>query len=235
MGKEDKMTGKLKVLGLALVAVWAMSAVAASGAQAQVGKLTINHIENEETVTDSSATLTGNQVGVHVFTANGHEVTCEHANFHAEIEDGAETVTTSAPEYTGCHIILGFTFSATVTVPAGCDYHFSNFETEGAAGEYTGDTKLTCTGEPIKINVPAAGCSITIGGTQSFANSVSASNMSETIDDITLNATVSGISFTSSGGLCGSSGNTGTYNGLTTIKAEKTGGGEQTELTISHS
>jgi hypothetical protein len=227
------MNAKLKALGLVLAAMWALGAVAAPGAQAQEkGKLTFSHIVEGKTTTDESATLTGTQVGVHVLSVNGHNFTCETVKFHAEAKDGTETITTIAPEYTGCHIILGgFTFSATVTVLAGCDYHLSDLTTEGE--EIIGNMKLTCTGEPIKINVPAAKCSITIGGEQEFKESVYAANMSGTPDDITLNTSVSKINFETSGGLCGESGNTGTYTGLTTVKAEKTGGGEQTEVTIS--
>ena len=51
--------------------------------------------------------------------------------------------------------------------------------------------------------------------------------------DITVNATVKNIVFTSTGGLCGASGATATYEGNTTVTA-KTAGGVAKDLTISH-
>ena len=67
------MTHKLKILGLALVAVFAMSAVASSGASAEItspGLFTANVGANEQ------ATIDGEQEGINLFTTNGLAVTC---------------------------------------------------------------------------------------------------------------------------------------------------------------
>lgn len=230
------MIRNLKILGLALVAVLATSAVAASGAQAQKGKITVEGGGN------NTATLVGAQEGVHVFKANGNEVTCGTATFHAAAKHEDETVKASAT-YSNCHIIALFTFSAEVKMN-GCEYHFSDFTTEDEQGNtdptgnhtnFTGTTKLICpAGKAIEVKVPVAGCTLSIGGEQEFKDSITAKNVQGTKEHLTLNATVNGIAFTSTGGLCGASGNGGTYNGATTIEGEETGGGAKKDVTISH-
>lgn len=61
----------LKALGLAAVAVLAFSAVAASAASAQQGKLT----------SDGPVTLTGEDTGVNFFKAFGSEVRCPDSKY----------------------------------------------------------------------------------------------------------------------------------------------------------
>lgn len=214
------MTRNLKALGLALIAVFAMSAMAATAASAQEGELTTN----------GGVTATGTQSGTHKFVANGNEVTCATTKFHASIANGDKTATVT-PTYENCHIIFLFTFNATVTT-TGCDYHLSDLTTGGP--EYTAKVGIQCeAGKSIKVDVPVAGCHLTIGSHTPSTPTVDVTNMAGSPDDVTINATVGGISFTSSGGPCGPSGAGATYTGNTTVTAED-GEGNPKNLTVSH-
>ena len=108
------MTRKIKVLGLAFVAVLAMSAVASSAAQAV-------------TFTASAGvypiTVEGKQATENIFTIGGNrQVKCTTAVFDGvgTIAAATEEVTVT-PTYSGCTVtVLGVPVDATVTMP--CHY-----------------------------------------------------------------------------------------------------------------
>ena len=122
------MIRNLKVLGLALVAVLALGAMAASAAYA----------EEPAELTTEGTVLSGSQSGTHKFIANGNEVTCKTATFTGTTKNGDREPTVK-PTYNECHIIIGFTFNATVT-NQGCSYKFTDFTT--AAPEYQGKVDI---------------------------------------------------------------------------------------------
>src|SRR6188472_2101579 len=98
--KGKTMTGNLKVPGLALLAVFALSAVIAAGAQAQV-KFTVGSAPSWLTGEVIEHPVIGKR---HTFTLSGGQVlTCEEISFTATVENGATTVTV-IPTYHKCHI-----------------------------------------------------------------------------------------------------------------------------------
>jgi hypothetical protein len=123
------MIRNLKTLGLALVAVFALSAVAASAASAQQGKFT----------SDGPVTLTGteNAAGPNAFTAFGLKVECPGSTYtghkynqtpHVFIPNNNSTTATITPHYkqvaangdANCRATPG-NFPVTVHMN-GCDY-----------------------------------------------------------------------------------------------------------------
>lgn len=133
------MIRKVKMLGLATVAVLALSAMVASAAQAATASLN---------AASYPASLSGAQVGVNKFIiANGvRTVTCKTATFSGTISAAADPVTLT-PAYSECHAAPN-ELPATVTMN-GCDYSLSA-NTTGAA--LTAD--LVCpTGKDVEIHL----------------------------------------------------------------------------------
>jgi hypothetical protein len=149
------MTRNLKALGLALVAALALSAMAASAAQAEVEKGTFTAGVTPSKHTTS--TLHGKQIGVaaeNYFEINKEEasrVTCTNSGvgFTSILVGGTAKQLTVAPTSTECVSgSLPMTFNTNE-----CDYTFTQPETiEG--GKYTGKVDLFCpAGQKIEIDV----------------------------------------------------------------------------------
>ena len=102
------MIRNLKALGLAVVAVLAMTALAAPASQAA-----------SFTAASYTATLEGEQLAAesHVFTlAGGRTVTCTSAKFKGTLAAPSSTATIT-PTYSSCHAnILGAILPATVYI-----------------------------------------------------------------------------------------------------------------------
>jgi hypothetical protein len=133
------MIRNLKTLGLALVAVLAMSAMTASAANAQ--------LEDAELTSEASpVTLDGTQEGLQVLTRDGRTVSCSVADFHAEAEPGDTTIDI-VPTYENC--VSNINSPATVTMN-GCKYrfHLKKDTIDHGGGNitstYTAEAKLTC-------------------------------------------------------------------------------------------
>jgi hypothetical protein len=138
------MTCNLKTLGLALIAVFAMSAVAASTASAQQGTIT----------SDGPVTLTTTETGVNAnylkafgleircpgTTMKGHKVTTTP---HVAIPSGATEVTLT-PTFHNCFVV-GLNWPVTVTMN-GCDFNMKVGETTpiGTANTYGVSASLKC-------------------------------------------------------------------------------------------
>ncbi|HET8861827.1 MAG TPA: hypothetical protein VFM94_01080 [Solirubrobacterales bacterium] len=174
------MKRNLKVLGLALVAVFALSAVVASAATAQSGVLTST---NKEKVT-----LTGADTGVkqNWFKAFENKVECPDSTYtghavktftqtvettektgkdHEFLPHGATEVTVT-PHYrqtqtppnqntANCDVEAGAsTLSATVTMN-GCDFEFYEFKTAGGGnGTYSFLADVVCpAGKTIEVHI----------------------------------------------------------------------------------
>jgi hypothetical protein len=141
--KEEMMT-RIKTLGLALVAVFALSAVVASAASAQNGRLT----------STGPVTLDGVNTGAELensLTAFGlFKVTCPNVLYtghkvkvtpHEPVPSGAEQVTIT-PHYGVCSTAAAGSFPTTVDMN-GCDYEFDLLATK-AANEYNITPTVIC-------------------------------------------------------------------------------------------
>lgn len=148
------MIRNLKVLGLALLAVFAFAAVGASAASAQNGEVFSSEA--------SEFTLTGVETGVGTnrLTAFGGRVECPGSTYtghkynetpHKLIPTGASSVTIT-PKYVNC-VATALKFPATVTMN-GCDYAFHLEGTkEGAADTYGILATLVCPGIGPQVHI----------------------------------------------------------------------------------
>jgi len=138
--KKKKMIRNIKKLGLAMVAVLAMSALVASAAQA--GKVDV----------PSTATLHGSQVeGSHTFTLTDNSnltTKCTTATCTAvgTVADGAETIEIH-PEYSGC---TAFGIASTTITTTGCNYLFHIGA--NTSGTFDGTVDVNCGSGSIVIS-----------------------------------------------------------------------------------
>lgn len=231
------MTHPLRSLGLALAAVLALSAFAASAAQAF-----------EFTTTTAPVKVTG-QVhngatgGKHVFTTGGGEVTCTTISFTGTSTVTASKEQTIEPSYSGC---TAFGSPADIKMN-GCDYLFTTPSVDAGGGKRTGaPPHIICpTGNRIEITPTFFGASVCTtfikeqtptGGHIIYINS-GINNHREM--DLTVETTVTGVGYTGTGGVCGHATETfnSSYNGWTTLRAYEDGqphdAAHQVSLTIS--
>jgi hypothetical protein len=220
------MIRNLKVLGLALVAIFAMSAMVASAASAQLqGKLT--------TEGGGAVTLTGTETGVKAnrLTAFGLPVECEGSTYTgektlttAETEAGKThervpnlaTTATIVPIYNQPKCIAtvgGSNFPVTVTMN-GCDYDIQIGETTGVQTEtkktFGATFDIVCPKEKdIQVEVWEVGdtehkvapwCTVTIKPQTGLKGAhVSSTPKATPKDDIDLDGTVENITVSRSG------------------------------------
>ena len=151
------MIRNLKVMGLALAAVFALSAVAASAASAEPALFTA------EVGAGETAKVHGGQTEAFgdTFTVNGNPLSCEVAEVSGKAGTAGPSSTTVSlkPEYENCHVIaLGFiTLPATVTVN-GCEYKFNATkntpDTESNNTPFGADLTIVCPeNQQIEIHV----------------------------------------------------------------------------------
>lgn len=212
------MTRKLKVFGLAVVAVLAMSAVAASAASATYSF----------TAPEGPVFATGAQTTVNVFTTGAGTVECTTANFKGTQSAASSSDVTITPEYSGC---TAFSIATTDVKMNGCTYTFTTPTVEKSATEFEGvPPHIVCpAGSQIEItptSIFGSICTVKIaaqtptGGNIKYVNGP---GNGTTTRDTTVTAAVTGIHYTSTGGLCGASGTNGTYSGAVTLKGYKDG------------
>jgi hypothetical protein len=246
------MTRNIKALGLVFLATFAMSAIAASAAQA----------EGLPTLTPASypAWLTIAGEGNQVMTTNtGQKVECTTVTGQATIEKagvGDTNVTFADIKYGGCTALIGTsTLPATVDV-TGCNYVMGGGETDPVDNTHyiNGGLIYECpagvTGPDVTIFSSAANhtagtalCHIT--NWQPFAGGgLTRTNSAGAPDTVTVKAANITNDITRSGSiLCGNP-TSATYTGAITIKAFKDEGfqadkttpkeGAQIILTVSH-
>lgn len=208
------MNRKFKALGLALVAIFAMSAIAAQAAQAENATLKTFPTQEHAILKAEADPTEPNQV----FTATpgGFAVTCKKLETETTVNDKATEIS-GRPIYTECSSSVG---GATVTT-ANCSYTFNS------ATDANGMAKVNSNCTSGKIEISTGGCIIRIDNGQTL-NGVSYTNIqtgaAEKEMHVTVNATVTGIHFTTNGSfacfLAGvpSPGTEGTYNGKATVK-----------------
>jgi len=183
MDREGKeMIRNLKVLGLVLGAVFAMSAVGASAASAASF--------NSETETEGTTTITGTSTVTAVFHAypGSAQVTCKHSEYDAHITTTpVNPIVSVVAIYSECHATI-FQFAANVNMGS-CTYTFS---VEGSSPTWGGKAGVECSNEaePIVISVPSTGCEIEIGS-QSELSGMSYTNVeTEGRKDIAVSANI---------------------------------------------
>jgi hypothetical protein len=202
------MNGKLKALGVTLVAMFATTAMLASAASA--AEFRHQGAEDARVIANNAGE------GNHVFTAGLiGSISCSTATFTGTsyVTSPQATVTVS-PAYSNC------TFLGVAGVKVnmeGCTYQF---ETPTGTGPFTGSVTVIC---PVgkKINFEASGCKVEVGG--QTVKPVTYTNLATSPKSVTVKPNVTGITYTGSA-LCPSSGthSDGTYAGAAIAKAETT-------------
>jgi hypothetical protein len=146
--------------------------------------------------------LSGKALTNQVFVTNGGTVTCTGA---------ATTGTVVAPSAAKQEVTVKY---------SGCTaFGFASVEISPATYEFTATGGGVAILNTITIKIPLAGCSVSVGpqsvGSTSFSNPTTS-----TIKEV---SSVSKIKYTSTGGLCGTSGENGTYTGNSELS--RVGGG----------
>jgi hypothetical protein len=238
------MIRNLKVLGLALAAVFALSALTAAGASAQtLGKLTI--------ASGTSATLDATESGQNALTAFGGKVECPGSKIfghefgttpHVPVPAGVSKITLT-PEWVGCFAedSLG-KHKATVTMTS-CDFEAEVGETTGGVANTYGikfGVKCSTAGDSIDIDVYAFSGS-ELGGIQCTikvkeqSGLVGAHLTTDTVsDDLTISGEVAGIHSERSGSGCATETTTLAKQDISATVKGTTAGGAEVGITVTH-
>lgn len=225
------MIRNLRTLGLALIAVLAMGAMVASAAQAE--ETGIFEWEEGTTLLTGTAEPVANG-GTQIFTIlGGLTVQCDQV--HADVnvtttESPSSTLTTTGLTYNDsskgedkCRGPLGTSPKIEMN---GCQYLFHAGETV-SEHETQGDVTIECpVGKQIVIN--GAGCVVTVPGGQTVGpvDYQTITGTGGAKDDVTIKPTVTGITYSTSGFLCGSHSDEtdGTYTGTVTVVGKDASG-----------
>ncbi len=229
------MSHKLKALGLAMVAVLAMSAVVASAASAAAGIFTSEK---------SPVTLTRSQEGTNEWSigTGARKVSCATASAQGTASNGATSLTLT-PTYTGCTSTGGLGMTVTVN---GCD--FVLHPTTGTATSGTETMDVVCpVGKEITFDVYGNGehipanikCEYHIKAQTGVAAGTYKDIGAGTTQEITETLNVTGVHTVNTVGsklLCGlAAGETGTSTlaGAQVLTGENAAGTEHIGISIS--
>jgi hypothetical protein len=200
----------LKAFGLAVVAVFAMGAIAATAASAN---------QFHSAVEKTTITVAANATQAFQYEAGGQTVNCSTVGGSGEDTNFTSSELTFKPTYSGCSV-SGIAFSSAQVSMGNCDYLFT---IEASAN--SGPVHVKCTSGQITITVKVFGisvCTLHIGeqtpsGVADYANSGASK--------INVTPTQSGIEGTRQGSEeCGeATSNTGTYTGQVEVKGEEQG------------
>jgi hypothetical protein len=229
------MIRNLKVLGLALVAMFAMSALVASAAQAQTSF----------TLTGDAGTTQLDSHGAnHLFTlSGGRSFTCKTITSTNDAVTLPTSTVTAKPVFSECTSkIAGTPVPVTVTMNE-CDFlfHLTGTDPDGNSDHYVGDVGIVCpVGKSIDIHVYPEGtlpsehatkpvlCTYTVGSQTVNTGVAGAAAITYDIvtgavaseDDINITANAINIAVTKVTGTianCGGASQTGTYVGTSTV------------------
>jgi hypothetical protein len=173
----------IRMLGIALIAAFAMSAVAASAASAA-----------EFQAAEYPAKVNATNVGAHTFKAGAiGTISCNNATFTGtEFLAGPSTSLTVTPAYSGC------TFLGVVGVVVhtnGCTYRFN--EPVGTRPSFTGSVDVLCpTGNAITFT--AGTCTVSVPAQTGLETVEYTDVTSGGSESVTVAAGVSGIAYTGS-------------------------------------
>jgi hypothetical protein len=225
------MTRNLKTLGLALVAVFALSAVVASAASAQ-GKIT----------SDGPVTGTGTEITPNKLTALGRTVECPGSTMtfheynvtpHKPVPDDATTAT-ATPHYKNCTVPgVG---PATV-IMNGCHYVFHIGGTTGVADQFSATIDIVCpAGKVIEVQAFSSHpggiklCTTTVKAQTGLVGARATTNTAS--DDVVATGEVGGI-HVEQHGLCGAKTETGAKFDLNLTIQGKNAAGGATGITVT--
>lgn len=227
------MIGKIKALGLAFIAITAMSAVAASAAQAVSGEI---HVETPNTAVITGVNTPPEQ---HIlsFKNTANETVnskCTNATLEGTVQGGSPQITlteaTLTPTYSGCKL---FGQQADV-LTNGCKYTLTASQTDTTA---TVDVVGCTTGKHIEIVSTVIDCVVTVKEQNNLSHVVF-QNEGTTPNTIIAQATVTGIHYESHGTECPDPGtHTGTnagFEGKTTFRAFVDNGNGTQETAHGH-
>ena len=197
----------LKTFGLALVAVLAMSAVAASAASA------------EFTLGAGATKVTASQVGANFFYIEGGFVECTTAGGEGAAPASGSESLNFVPSYSGCNAF---------GLPADIKANNCNFELTTNGTVHVCEKGGAASGGPIEITVTSGGasvCTVTVAKqTPTTPVTIHNSGTSTTMDLLITATNITGIKYTvdGGGGKCGKVGAhaDGEYEGDITITAE---------------
>jgi hypothetical protein len=162
--------------------------------------------------TDSSPTyFKGGQTEKAVFSFNGGKVKCGSAELTSGRYEGTSLATVSLhPTYSEC---TAFGQGAEVST-AGCNYELT------AASSTSGALSIACeAGKAIVITTKTSGCTVTIGSQAPATPTVAYANEAGgAAPSVLVSPNVAGLTYKSSGGVCGTSGSNGQYSGAILTK-----------------
>jgi hypothetical protein len=203
------MIRNLKVLGLALVAVFAMSAMVASAASAA-----------QFTSAQSTTTLTGEEVnGQTELLVTGTGIKCSEVSFHAHVSSTAVGAVTATPTYTGCLTSIGSTATVTGFGDHGeentCDYLI----------DADGTADLVC--DPgAEVTIDASTCVVHIPAQNNIGTIGYETGLRNGVHDLTLKINITSIAANHTDGfLCPMNGGSGNASSAT-LKGDVTVWGE---------
>ena len=233
------MIRNLKALGLALVAVFAMSAVVASAAQATAASFSWD--SGTTKLTGTAATVAEGGTQKSTITGGALSTSCDTVYFTASVTGtSASSVTTEG----------GVTYTNTVEENAGekhtctnnlggkiqwstsdCNYRFNAGETVTASSS-KGTLDIVCPAGSTGITVISPGLCTKHIFAQNGIGPVNYSTMAGSPEDITIEPSFTNMTYTHTG-LCGNATKSdGTSTGKITIKAENASG-VQTNSTVT--
>ena len=217
-----------KTLGAALLAVLAMSAVGASGAQA-----TTTHFKANTGAETAEVKFTADpKEPSQTFKTHAGNFTC--AEVHAIYKGLATTASATFTEVklTECEfggLAATVNFEGVAGKP--CDYTLTAGNTETEPGNSTGNLTLGPAG--CKVIIKTLKCTLTMEGQQEFKESITYQNVKTSFEEITAHITIKGLKYTTSATCPGGAGvfEDGEYNGRITAKGYTTAGA-QVDLTL---
>jgi hypothetical protein len=220
----ETMIRNIRALGIALMAVFALSAVAAQTAAAGEN-LTIEGI-----VAPAKGFATGTKTTTHVFATPNGEVVCSTISFPSEAVQAGGTVSevTVNPSYSGC---TAFGFATAHVTNNGCHYLFTK-PTDLGGGKWTfhpphivPTSGSTCNFTITPTFFGASVCTQTVENQTPTGGHVTATNGTAANGkmDVTLHTTLTGIHYKGTGGVCGENvtNTNATYTGDVTIECYK--------------
>jgi len=197
------MIRNLKALGVAVMAVLALGAVAAGSASAEF------HSEVAHT------TFSGAQEGTHTFTTDPGTVHCKKATFSGTSEKATTNDVTVTFKYEECTLTSIFGNIAVTVSPNECVYTFTT----------DGIVHVNCpAGKNIVVSGP--GCTINVNAGQTLTGNTYTNIGTGTTREVLVHTAAHSIAYSYSGFTCGSGSGTanGTYNGTTKITGTDTNG-----------
>ncbi len=214
------MIRRSKTIVLPMVAMLALGALVAQAASAS--PLTVTNGASGTTF------YTGDQDGgIHVFTSSA-EVKCKGAVFTAKSTGASVNDLTVTPTYTDCS---AFGFATAHVNVNGCTFTFTTPSDSGFNQVTWSGSQLhiICGAKEIEITPMVFGmpvCTQFIGAQTANSGNVIGTSTGGTGEsmDITLDINLTGISYTGTGGACGTSGNSASYVGNSTVRAYSNSG-----------